>query len=191
MLRRLLLLSTLLLAACAGTSERDSGPPPALGERHVDLPAFMGTWYVIGRVPNMLERGHMASRDVYTLREDGKVDVHYVYRNGPDEPEKVLDIVATVLPGTGNREWRMRFFRVFPTRQRILEVAPDGSWALLDSPGRELAWIFARRPDMDEAQYQALRRRLDELGIDMDKIWRVPHSAEDIGKRGYDVPKSE
>lgn len=186
MLKRLTLPLILLLAACAGTPE-ESGPPP----QPVDLRAFMGTWYVIGRIPNVVERGHMASRDLYTLRADGKIDVHYVYRTGPDEPEKVLDIVATVLPDTGNRVWRMRFFRVFPTRQRILEVAPDGSWALLDSPGRELAWIFARRPDMDEAQYQALRRQLGTHGIDIDKVWRVPHRAEDIGKRGYDMPKSE
>jgi apolipoprotein D and lipocalin family protein len=182
----LLLVLGLLLAACGGTPERAAQPLPT-----IDLPRFMGTWYVVARIPNVLERGHMASRDVYTLRPDGRIDVHYVYRNGPDEPEKVLDIVATVLPNTGNREWRMRFFRIVPTRQRILEVAPDGSWAILDSPGRELAWIFARRPEMDDAQYLALRERMQAHGIDTDKVWRVPHTREQVNKRGFDVPKSE
>lgn len=183
-----LLLLSLLLAACGSTPERERHPEPL---PYVDLPAFMGTWYVVARIPNALERGHMASRDVYTLRADGTIDVHYVWRTGPQEPEKVLDIVATVLPGTGNREWRMRFFKILPTRQRILEIAPDGSWALLDSPGRELAWIFSRKPGMDEAQYQALRKRLQAHGIDTDKVWRVPHTAAEVNMRGYDVPKSE
>lgn len=176
----------LLLGACGGTPERPTRPMP-----YVDLPRFMGTWYVVARVPNTLERGHMASRDVYTLRPDGKIDVHYVWRTGPQEQEKVLDIVATVLPGTANREWRMRFFKVVPTRQRILEIAPDGTWALLDSPGRDLAWIFSRKPRMSDAQYQDLRQRLKGHDVNIDKVWRVPHFPEDVGKRGYDVPKSE
>lgn len=182
----LLLLTGLLLVACGGTPERGAEPRP-----YVDLPRFMGTWYVVARIPNVLERGHMASRDVYTLRADGKIDVHYVYRTGPQEQEKVVDIIASVLPDTGNREWRMRFFKIVPTKQRILEVAPDGSWALIDSPGRDLAWIFSRRPDMDDAQYLELRKRLGAHGIDTDKVWRVPHTAAQVGKRGYDVPKSE
>lgn len=179
-------LLALLLAACGGSPERSSPPAPP-----IDLHAFMGTWYVVARIPNALERGHMASRDVYALRPDGKIAVHYVYRTGPREPEKVLDIVANVLPGTGNREWRMRFFKIVPTRQRILELAPDGSWALLDSPGRELAWIFSRTPSISDAQYLDLRKRLKGHGVDIDKVWRVPHTLEEVGKRGYDVPKSE
>ena len=180
------LLLGLLLAGCGGTPERHDQPLA-----YVDLPRFMGTWYVMARIPNTLERGHMASRDVYTLRPDGKIAVHYVYRTGPQEPEKALDIVATVLPDTGNREWRMRFFKIVPTRQRILEVAPDGSWALIDSPGRELAWIFSRKPTMDDAQYLELRKRMQAHGIDTDKVWRVPHTAAEVGRRGYDIPKSE
>ncbi len=175
-----------LLAACGGTPERAAQPMP-----YVDLPRFMGNWYVVARIPNAIERGHMASRDLYTLRDDGKIDVHYVWRTGADQPEKALDIIATVLPSTGNREWRMRFFKVVPTRQRILEIAPDGSWALLDSPGRDLAWIFSRKPMLDDALYVDLRRRLKAHGVDTDKVWRVPQTAADVGKRGYDVPKSE
>lgn len=181
-----ILLLALALAGCNSAPERHPQPLP-----YVDLPRFMGTWYVVARIPNALERGHMASRDVYTLQGDDKIGVHYVWRTGPDQPEKELDIVATVLPGTGNREWRMRFFKVVPTRQRILEIAPDGSWALLDSPGRELAWIFSRKPQMDDATYMQLRERLDAHGVNVDKVWRVPHTPGEVGKRGYDIPKSE
>lgn len=182
----LVLLALALLAGCGGTPERADAPASS-----VDLQRFMGTWYVIARIPNMLERGHMASRDEYSLREDGKVNVHYVYSTGPEEAYKVVDAIASVEPNTGNREWKMRFFRVVPTRQRILEVAPDGSWALIDSPGRDLAWIFSRTRDMDDAKYLALRKRLKAHDIDTDKVWRVPQTAEQVGKRGYDVPKSE
>lgn len=180
-----LTLTTLLLISGCRTAEPWTEPRP-----YVDLPPFMGTWYVVARIPNTLERGHMASRNVYTLRQDGKIAVQYIWRTGALEPYKQIDITATVQPNTGNREWRMRFFKLLPLQHRILEIAPDQSWALLDSPGRELAWIFSRKPDIDDAQYQSLRKRLRAHGVDIDKVWRVPHTAAEVGRRGYDVPKN-
>ena len=44
---------------------------------------------------------------------------------------------------------------------------------------------------MGDAQYLALRKRLQAHGIDTDKVWRVPHTRAEVGKRGYDQPKSE
>lgn len=181
------LLGAVSLAACASRGEASQAPAPASAS--IDLARFMGRWHVIARVPYFAERGHVASRDEYTLRPDGRIGVHYVYRTGFGEPEKSLDAVATVKPGSGNREWTTRFFRVVPTRYRILEVAPDYSWALIDYPGRDLAWIFSRRPMMDEALYLDLRTRLRGHGVDIDKVWRVPQLPAQVGQRGFDAPK--
>ena len=174
-----------LLVACASAPERAHAPATA-----IDLQRFMGTWYVVARIPNVIERGHMASRDEYALRDDGKVAIHYVYRTGPYQPYKALDATAAVRDGTGNREWRIRFFHFVPTTQRILEVAPDYSWALIDVPDHDLAWIFMRTPRIDDQQYLDLRKRLRAHGVNVDKVWLVPQTAEQVGKRGYDQPKS-
>ncbi|MEO6264440.1 MAG: lipocalin family protein [Luteimonas sp.] len=171
------------LAACA-TSPRtgDSGQPA------LDLQRLMGTWYVIAHVPYFTERGHVASHDEYTLRADGKVVVRYLYRTGFQQPWKQLEAVATVVPGSGNRDWRLRFFRVVPATQRILEVAPDGSWALVATPDRDLAWVFARTPVMDDRPYQELLRRLRGHGVNSDKVWRVPQLPEQVGELGFERP---
>lgn len=174
----------LALAGCA------SAPPPRAAGPDIDLRRFMGTWYVVARVPNMIERGHVASRDEYALAPDGDIAIRYVYRTGFDQPWKSLDASASVRPGTGNREWRARFFRFVPATQRILEVAPDYSWALIDYPGRDLAWIFSRSPVMDEAQYIDLRKRLRGHGVDIDRVWRVAHTPQEVGRVGVDAPKS-
>lgn len=185
-LRAALLLAacTLLLGGCAGPAARGSAAA-------IDLPRFMGTWYVIAHVPSFTARGHVAARDEYTLRADGRIAVRYLYRTGFREPVKTLEAVATVQPGSGGRDWRVRFFRVVPARQRILEIAPDGSWALLDAPGRELAWVFARRPAMDDATYQDLLRRLRDHGINSEKLWRVPQTPDQVGRLGFDRPGNE
>lgn len=185
LLAPVVLMAGMLLAACA------SAPPPrAQGAATIDLPRFMGTWYVVARIPNVIERGHVGGRDDYTLRPNGDIAVRYAYRTGFGEPWKSLDFSASVRAGTGNREWRVRFFRVVPTTQRILEVAPDYSWALIDVPGRDLAWIFSRTPVIDDALYLDLRKRMRGHGIDIDKVWRVAQTQAQVGQPGVDAPKA-
>ena len=150
---------------------------------------LMGTWYEVARIPNLVERGHMGSRHHYALQPDGGIAAQYRYRTGPTEPCKDINARAAVVDGSGNRQWRMRFYRMLPLTQRILEIAPDGSWMLLDAPGRDLAWIFARHPELSDAEYLQLRQRLQVHGVNTDKVWRVAHRAEDVGARGFDQPK--
>lgn len=178
------LLAVLSLTACRSTPAASQAPPT----QPLELPRFMGTWYVVARIPNVIERGHMSARSDYSLRDDGKIAVRYSYRTGPAQPVEELNVVGSVVPGTGNRQWRMRFFRVVPTTQRVLEVAPDDSWALLDVPGRDLAWIYARAPTLTDGQYLDLRNRLSAHGVNVDKVWRVVQRKDDVGRRGFDQP---
>lgn len=176
-------LGLVVLAACA------SQPlPPAARADPVDLQRFMGRWHVIAHVPYFAERGHVASSDTYSLRADGGIDVHYRFRKGFDQPGKTFDSRATVKEGTGNRDWTTWFFRVIPTRFRILEVAPDYSWALIGYPGRELAWVFGREPVMDDALYAYLAGRMRGHGVDASKLVRVPQVPEQVGRPGFAVP---
>ena len=163
-----------------------------IAEGPIDLQRFMGRWYVIGRVPNFVERGHVASVNTYTLRDDNKVAIHYQFREGFAEPEEEIDIRAKVDEDSGNRRWRTWFYRVVPTHTRILEVAPDYSWALIGYPGREMAWIFAREPDMDNATYRQLATRLrDKYDVNTDKLKRVPQHPEQVGRLGFEVPNKK
>jgi apolipoprotein D and lipocalin family protein len=182
--RNLLVLALLLAStSCMGQPMTSTHAAP------IDLPRFMGPWHVVAHVPYFGERGHVASRDEYTLRPDGKIGVRYVYQEGFGEPVKTLDSSATVKPDTGNRRWTTWFFGVIPTKFRILEVAPDYSWALIDYPGRDLAWVFARTPDMDDALYAELLTRLGGHGVDTTKLVRVPQMKEQVGKPGFAAPK--
>jgi apolipoprotein D and lipocalin family protein len=71
----------------------------------------------------------------------------------------------------------------------VLEVAPDYSWALVGYPGREMAWIFARKPEMENALYKRLAERLrDEYGVNTDKLKRVPQQRGQVDRLGYEVP---
>ena len=155
----------------------------------IDLDRFMGRWYVIGRVPNFIERGHVASVNDYSLRDAQKVAIRYSYREGFSAPQEQISVRASVDEDSGNHNWRTWFYKVVPTHSRVLEVAPDYSWALLGYPGREMAWVFAREPDMDPQLYKELATRLrEEYGVNTDKLKRVPQHPEQVGKLGFEVP---
>lgn len=188
-------LLTLLIASpgCATFRGDDAEPTGPVAEAArgpaIDLQRFMGTWYVIGRVPNFIERGHVASVNEYTLRETQKVGIVYRYRDGFDEPMQEIQARASVDPDSGNHDWRTWFYRVVPTHSRVLEVAPDDSWALIGYPGREMAWIFSRTPDMDRDLYRRLADKLrDEYGVNTDKLKRVPQRRDQVDRLGFEVP---
>ena len=173
----------LTIAACA------TAPIPAsVDTAPVDLKRFMDKWHVIAHVPYFGERGHVASSFTYTLQDDGDIGVRYEYREGFEQPLQARDARATVEDGTGNRQWTMWLLHVVPARFRILEVAPDDSWALVDYPGRDLAWVFARDPLMDEAQYRELEGKMRGHGVNTDKLRRIPQVREQAGKLGFAPP---
>lgn len=180
---------TLLIGLAALPVLAKQQPEPEPARPPLELPRLMGTWYVIARIPNPVERGHVASRDEYTLKDKNSVGVRYVYREGFGEPEQEKTARASVDADSGNYDWRVWFYKVVPTKQRILEVAPDYSWMLISWPGRDLAWIFARSPDMSNDEYRKLVNKLrDDYGINTDKLKRVPQRQEQVDKLGFEMP---
>lgn len=174
-------LAALALAACAGTPKVTPMPAEALAAMPpVDLPRFMGTWYVVANVPYFFEDGKVATRDVYRLRPDGRIDNDFVFKTRFDGPDRTWNGVSTIVDGSGGREWKVQFIWPFSTRLQLLEVAPDDSTALLATPDRTLAWIFSRKPVVDDLALAALKARIGTFGVDAASMRRVPQTPEQL-----------
>jgi apolipoprotein D and lipocalin family protein len=167
---------TVTLAACQTPPEtpRMTANAPTAS---VDLERFMGTWYVVANVPYFFENGKVATRDVYRLRPDGRIDNDFVFKKAFGEPDRTWNGVSTVVEGSGGREWKVQFIWPFSTRMQVLDVAPDYSTALLATPDRKLAWIFSREPVVDEATLAGLATRMAAQGVDRAALRRVPQVA--------------
>ncbi|PZO10402.1 MAG: lipocalin [Lysobacteraceae bacterium] len=180
----LILPGLLLLAACASTGGNTM--PPLTATANVQLDRFMGRWWVIANIPYFAENGKVATADVYTLRDDGRIDNVYAYRKAFDKPEKQMKGIATVVPGTNNAQWEIAFFfGLVKADLLVLEVAPDYSWALIGHPKRKMGWVFAREQAMDAAQYETLRAKFAAYGYDTSQFQRVPQFAEQSGQPGF------
>lgn len=179
------------LSACASSAPLPTPLDAATtAPTRVDLDRFMGTWYVTAHIPYFAERGHVTGRYEYSARDDDKIGVRYLYREGFNQPEQVREARADVKGGSDNREWTLWFVGVVPAKFRVLEVAPDYSWALIDYPERDMGWIFSRQPAMDDALYQQLIRKMRDYGINARQLVREPQLPEQVGKEGFAEPKA-
>lgn len=165
-----------MLAACGGANVKDPIPPVP----YVDVPRFMGDWYVIAQIPTRLEREAYDSVETYTLRDDGKVDTTFRYRDGGfDEKIKTLHPTGTVREGTGNAIWGMQFVWPIKTEYVIVYVDDDYQQTIVGRSKRDYVWLMARTPSIPDADYAAHMQRIEALGYDISKIRRVPQSAAD------------
>lgn len=164
------LLMATLLSGCAQAKH-----PPITPVSSVDLPRFMGRWYVIGIIPTRLERGNHNPVETYRLDSKGQVCTWYRYRPGGFQaPVKLLASTGLVQPGTGNAEWKVRFFGLFKAQYLIGWLAPDYSQVMVVRDARDYLWYMARTPTVAESDYQAMLARAGALGYDVSRIERVP-----------------
>ena len=150
---------------------------PLASSAQVDLPKYMGRWWVIANIPYFAENGKVATADVYALKPNGRIDNVFAYRKAFDQPEQKMQAEARVYPGTNNTHWQVRFWGGLIRAQLvILEVSPDYQWAIIGNPDRSLAWVFARNPVMDDAQLKTLSDKFRKYGYDPAKLKRVPQA---------------
>jgi apolipoprotein D and lipocalin family protein len=143
---------------------------------HVDLPRYMGDWYVIANIPYFAEKNCLDSIESYALRADGKIDNWFTCRKGSfDAPmQRKANAIATVQDRTSNATWRVRFFKVISVQYFILDLDPAYQWVMVGHPSRRYGWIMTRSKTLDESTYQSILRRTSEQGYDPGKFKKVP-----------------
>ncbi len=149
--------------------------PPLRTVAHVDLPRYMGDWYIIANIPYSLENGKVATKDRYALRPDGKIDNAFVFhRKSFDAPEKQWKALAWVHDTRSNAEWRVQFFWPVRIPYLIIDLDKDYQWSAVGYPSRKLGWVLSRTPTMDEAVYQGILKRMAAQGYDPKQFVKVP-----------------
>jgi apolipoprotein D and lipocalin family protein len=179
-----------VMSAC---SQSPPNPNPRadvpLRPANVDLPRYMGRWYVIAIIPYLLESKYVGSYTDWSLREDGKIDDRYTaHAKTFDASPANFHFVDSVVPGSGNGEWKVRIVWPIHVTQLTLYVDDDYRYTLLGLRDKSLGWIFARDPDVSDEVYRSLLARFDALGFDASRFRRVPQHPEQIGKPGFLSP---
>ena len=158
-----------LLSACATT------PPTIPPVASVDLPRFMGDWYVIAHIPSRPERNAYNAIETYTLQADGSIHTTFRFRNkGFDQPLKTMQPKGFVRPDTGNAVWDMQFVWPIKAEYVIVQLDPAYSVTVIARSKLDYAWIMARTPSIPASEYDAALAGLKAMGYSLDDLRKVP-----------------
>jgi apolipoprotein D and lipocalin family protein len=175
-MKTILALSLLALASCSSTPKKT----PMTTVPHVDLPRFMGDWYVIGTIPWFIEKDNVGTMDIYELRPDGKIDIRYVFhKKSLQAPKQEWKATATVVNTKTNSEWAVQFIWPFKASYLLIDLSPDYQRTIVGHPSRDLIWIMSRSPEMTETDYAAALEVAKQQGYDTSRIIRVPQKPQD------------
>ena len=170
-----------LLSSCASRSPQTTpapARPPLKTVAHLDLPRFMGDWYVFANIPYYLENGKVGTFDRYALRPDGRIQNSFFFRRGTlDAPLKEWRGVAWVHDRQSNAEWRVQFIWPLRVPFLVIDLDPDYQWAVIGYPSRKLAWVLSRTTTLDPAVYEGILVRMKAQGYDTRMLKLVPQRA--------------
>lgn len=141
----------------------------------VDIPKFMGKWYVMANIPMSVEVGATNSVENYTWNtQTQSIDVlfEYVASGGnPTAPKSTSEMHAKVVNSPVSSFWALnpKVFGIYlplGLSYLVLDVATDGSYALIGVPSREYLWVLTRlKPTIKNGgQYKKIAKAMTDGG---------------------------
>lgn len=158
-----------LLHSCSSTEELKT-------VQKVDIPKFMGTWYVIANIPTFIEKGAHNAIEKYSWNEkEDRIDVDFTFnKDGFDGEKKSYPQKGFIYNKMTNAEWRIQPFWPLKFTYLVMDLAPDYSWTVIGVPNRSYVWIMARNSKMDENLYSELVQKIKAQGFDIKLLEKVP-----------------
>lgn len=134
-------------------------PPDIVAVPSVDLARYSGEWFEVARIPTSFEdamgRKCTDVRARYTLRDDGRLDIHNTCRNlARDGAIEVSDGVGRAADDTGAR-LLVTFLWPFSAPYWVIGLDADYRWAVVGVPSRRYLWVLSRTPELPEADLEA------------------------------------
>jgi apolipoprotein D and lipocalin family protein len=126
----IVIVAAVILCGCGSTL------PPLKTVAWVDIPRFMGDWYVIANIPTWIEKGAHNAVESYRLDADGTIATTFTFRaDGFDSPLKTYTPRGFIVDTASNAVWGMRFIWPFKAEYLIThlndsytQTIMSGSW---------------------------------------------------------------
>ena len=141
----------------------------------VDLPRFMGDWYVISSIPTPFERRAFNAVESYRLNDDGSIATRFTYRVGAfDARERSMSPTGYVRDTQSNAVWDMQFIWPFKSDYRVMYVDDGYEVAMIGRTARDYLWIMARTPELSADTMRRLTELAIAEGYSLEKLREVP-----------------
>lgn len=185
-IQAMLLLSSIFFSIDARAQQKtsDKQPPPQTVAT-VDLNKYSGKWFEIAHYPTKFQKKCVANTTAsYTVKANGAVEVF----NQCLMKDGTLDGAtgtAKIVDGVSNAKFEMNFAAQYKSFLSddwrdywIVDLDADYRYAAVGDPKRENLWILSRTPEMSDAVYQNILRRVEKLGYNPAKLQKTTQNAQ-------------
>lgn len=169
----------LLLAIAAGTAVLVAGcavsvPRNVQPVTNFDVGKYAGTWYELARIDHRFEKGLVNTSAQYTLNPDGTVKVVNRGFNPEKNAWKEATGKARFLGDPRTAALKVSFFGPFYGGYNVVRLSDDYRTALVVGNNLDYFWLLSRDKALPEAQITALLAEAGRLGVDLNKVIRIP-----------------
>lgn len=186
----------LLSAACVftGPAAWAQSIPPLEPLARLEVAPYMGTWYQVLWIPNRFQQ-QCAADTTATYRDLGNGTVEVVNRCRTVDG-RTDSVTGLARPPAGVA--RIENGRLMPARLEVsflpawlrwigvgwgdywvVDLAPDGRYAIVSEASREYLWVLARQPALTPQDESTVRQRLRTLGFDLARVRSHRHGSQD------------
>ena len=173
------------VSALVVRAQKPSNDLPTVAK--VDLNRYAGKWYEIARYPNKFQEKCVGNTTAtYTLKEKNKIEVinECLKKDGVADSAKGE---AKIIDAATNAKLEVRFAPSFLSfipqvwgDYWIIDLDDNYSYAAVGDPKRKYLWILSRTPEMDDATYQNILRRVEKLSFSPGKLNKTPQNAQAV-----------
>jgi len=156
--------------------------PPLPVVPHVDIPRFMGDWYVIANIPTWIEKDAHNAVESYRLDLDGTIATTFTFRKGGfDGPRKEYRPRGFIRDTASNAVWGMQFVWPVKAEYLVIDLDADYTRTVIGRSKRDYVWVMARTPSIPEDEYRRISDMLAAAGYDIGRLRKVPQKWPENG----------
>lgn len=150
----------------------------------VDLARYAGTWYEVARFPNRFQQKCLGEvTATYSLLSDNEVKVVNSCRVKNGQITKAEGTARRAEDKGPNSKLKVRFAPSFLSwlpvvwgDYWIIDLAQDYSYAVVGSPDRKYLWVLSRTPQLADATYEQITRRVASQGFEASRLVKTPQT---------------
>ena len=135
----------------------------------LDVKRFLGAWYEVARYDHRFERGLEKTSVIYSLRDDGAIDVLNMGMKGDIMKEAKGKAKLTDTPAL----LRVSFFGPFYNDYRVMMIDPDYQYALIGGSTDDYLWILSRTPKLSDDVRKHVLNEVQKRRYDTSKLYWV------------------
>ena len=159
------LVAVAMLSGCLGV------PASVEPVEEFDLNRYLGKWYEIARLDHSFEEGLDNVTAVYSLRDDGGVNVVNRGFLSKDDVYQEAQGRAYFVNDSDEGYLKVSFFRPFYASYVIFELDQDGyQYAFVSGPDTSFLWLLSRTPTVEQALLYHFIETSASLGFDTEEL---------------------